>query len=113
MSDRSLSDDHALRIATYCMQAKKSKEFKEITLYGILNNNSAIRKLFSSSIIKLCKICNLQCRYDFLSYILSFMFESFNQSERNSSELFEIISDLFQIYFFNIIEFDKSKLIII
>lgn len=95
------------------LMKEKSNDFKEITFFGILNNNPAIRNLFCLSLVKICKICNLQNRYNFLSYLLSLIFNSFNISERNSPELFETFSDLFQIYYSNSNEFEKSKIIFI
>ena len=93
------------------LTGQKNIDFKNIVFYGILSENISIRTIFSRSMIKLTKICNLQKRYNMLAFIFSIIFNFISnlnsEQEKYSSELFEFFSFLFEIYLSNNIEFES------
>jgi ubiquitin carboxyl-terminal hydrolase 34 len=92
------------------LTGEKQNDFEKIVFYGILSENISIRTIFSRSMIKLTKICNLQKRFYMLYFILSIIFKFIShlnvEQEKNSTELFEFFSFLFEIYLSNTKEFE-------
>jgi len=93
------------------LTGEKENDFEKIVFYGILSENISIRTIFSRSMIKLTKICNLQRRFTMLSFIFSFIFNFISnlnsEQEKYSSELFEFFSFLFEIYLSNTSDFES------
>ena len=93
------------------LTGNKQNDFEKIVFYGILSENISIRTIFSRSMIKLTKICNIQKRFNMISFIFSIIYKFISnlsaEQEKSSSELFEFFSSLFEIYLSNPKEFES------
>jgi len=94
----------------------KSKEFKNICLFGILNKEENTRILFSNSLITLCNAAKFKKIFKFIHYLFTFIFlviENMDQNlEKISSEIFDLFSNLFEVYLSCEDEIVKSNTII-
>lgn len=82
--------------------------FLEICLFGLLNDNQSLRIKFSNSLINLTKHCARTQRFDIIAYLFSGIFDiiisvssSDNTNTKNSAEIFELFSYIFEIYLLN------------
>ena len=81
------------------------KEFEHICFFGIINKDPNTRILFSDSLITLSIAAAENKRFEFISYLFTFVFRIIENmkedQEKNSSELFDLFSNLFDLYFIN------------
>ncbi len=91
----------------------QTNSFERISMYGVLNNDSQTRILFSNSLITLSKACQHFKRFELLAYLFNFTFKIITNMEKeqeiNSSELFDFFSTLFEIYLSDTKEFELGN----
>lgn len=90
-----------------------SDNFSNACLYGLLNDSFSIRKTFSESLIKLCKLLEYSNRFELIAFlftkILTLVEDMSPEIEKNSNELFEFFSYLIEIYLSNPAKFQTSQ----
>ncbi len=95
------------------LMTSKNKEFENICMYGLLNNELNTRILFSNSLITVIMAARAGKRFDFISYLFNFIFEIIGKmdsnQEKNSCELFDFFSLLFDTYFMFQKEIESCK----
>lgn len=86
------------------------KEFRNIVVYGLLNQNQNIRMKFANSLVRLVKICHE--RSNLINHLFEESYELIvkidSGYEKQSAELFEFFANIFEIY----IKLDKTNSIV-
>jgi ubiquitin carboxyl-terminal hydrolase 34 len=83
----------------------ENKNFINVSLYGLLHSSLQIRFIFSTALIKMCKLLEFSDRFNIILYFFKNIFELIQniskEVEKNSNELFEFFSYLLEIYLSN------------
>ena len=95
------------------IMSSNNKQFEKVCLFGLLNKDLNTRLLFSNSLITLCMAARSNQRFEFISYMFTFIFNFIENMDSNqekySSELFDLFSNLFETYLMNEKQIEKGK----